>query len=68
LVPPDDFIDDFASLKLETKVAVLATEFRNLRADLLEVKRTLRSIQVGLWGLMISLIAVAGTLLSGHIH
>jgi hypothetical protein len=68
VVPPDELLDDFATLPLQVKVAVLATEFRNLRSDLNDMKRTLRSIQVALWSLIIALLAVAGTLLAGHVH
>ena len=66
--PHDDALNDFAALRMETKVAVLAAELQNQRQTLGEVKRTVRSIQGALWGLIVALIAVAATLLAGHIH
>jgi hypothetical protein len=53
---------------LETQVAVLATEVKNLKEELNDLHRALRGVQVGLWAFVVSLVTVAATLLAGHVH
>lgn len=63
-----DPLDGLEDRPIGEKVAVLANESRNQSNRISAVERALRSVQVALWGLVVALIAVAATLLAGHIH
>lgn len=50
------------------QTAVLANEVRNQANRLSAVERKITSLQVGVWGLVISLFTIAATLIAPHLH
>jgi hypothetical protein len=63
-----DPLDGIETMPLDSKVAVLANEMRNLSNRVDGVERRFRSMQVSIWALVVAFLSVAATLLAGHVH